>query len=263
MTDNDIAIPFENAVRRALFDFKQRLEQQRFFQVQNNLLKKLHEEVKKIGYCDSKIIEALSLEYDDFYRKSYESGRSYEKIVEEKNLIDTYSAFEKFIFDCFYSIYAFFPKYLGTQVNINTSDLFIDENIELCKKNIIELKIKNFIQSNNIMDVLNGFRKEFSIKTVETCVSEDEKNILCEISLVRNLIIHNNGIVNRIHIQQLEKFLEDKAKYKFDEGETVLNKLEELVQDVKDISIRVSEKIANAIINDSKRLEKYHEEKKA
>ncbi|MDM8526058.1 hypothetical protein QUF80_22010, partial [Desulfococcaceae bacterium HSG8] len=115
MINRDIAIRFENAIRKALDDFKQRLEQQRFFQVQNNLLKKLHEEVRKIGYCHSKTVEELSLEYEDFYRKSRESGRSYENIVEEKNLIDTYSAFEKFLFDCFCSIYAFFPKYLGSQ----------------------------------------------------------------------------------------------------------------------------------------------------
>ena len=130
MTDK---LRFENAIRKALGDFKQKLEHQRFFQVQNTLLKKLHEEVRLLGYCGSKTVEQLSLEYQDFYRKLCESGRTYENIVEEKNLIDTYSAFEKFLFDCFCSIYAFFPKYLGNQVNINTSDLFIDENIELCK----------------------------------------------------------------------------------------------------------------------------------
>jgi len=224
-------------------------------------LKKLHEKVKEIEYCHSETVEELSLEYEDFYRKLRESGRSYENIVEEKNLIDTYSAFEKFLFDCFCSIYVFFPKYLGNQVNINTSDLFINENIELCKKNIIELKVKNFIQSNNIMDVLNGFRKEFSVKTIENCVSEEEKNILCEIFLVRNLVIHNNGIVNRIHIEQLEKFLKGKIKYEFAENDIVFSKLEDLVQDIKGTSTKLCEKISNAIINDSKRLEKYHEEK--
>lgn len=261
MIDNDITVQFENAVRKALDDFKQKSEQQNFFQLQNVLLKKLHEKVKIIGYCDSETVKELSLQYDYFYRKLSESGRSYENIVGEKNLTDTYSAFEKFLFDCFCSIYTFFPKFLGDQVNINTSDLFIDENIELCKKNIVESKVKNFIQSNNIMQILKGFKKEFAIKDIETCVSEDEKNILYEISLVRNLVIHNNSMVNRIHIEQVRKFFKNKVRYPFDEGDTVLKKLEDLVQDIKEISTRVCEKIANAIINDSKRLEKYHEEK--
>jgi hypothetical protein len=112
------------------------------------------------------------------------------------------------------------------------------------------------------MEILNGFKKEFSIKNIENFVSDDEKNVLFEISLVRNLVIHNNGIVNRIHKEQLKKFLKDKVKYKFDEGDTVLNKLDDLVQDVKDISTKLCEKMTNAIINESKRLEKYHEEKK-
>ncbi len=112
MMSENMTVPFENAITKALSDFKQRLEQQRSFQVQNHLLKKLHEEIKIIGYCQSQKIEDLSLEYEDFHKKLSESGRSYENIVEEKNLVDAYSAFEKFLFDCFYSIYLFFPKYL-------------------------------------------------------------------------------------------------------------------------------------------------------
>ncbi|MDM8515798.1 hypothetical protein QUF76_06330 [Desulfobacterales bacterium HSG16] len=107
MPGENISIQLENAIRKALGDFNRRLEQQRSFQIQNNLLKKIRKEVKKSGYCDSKKIMDLSLEYEDFYRKLSDSGRSYENIVEEKSLIDTYSAFEKFLFDCFYSIYAF------------------------------------------------------------------------------------------------------------------------------------------------------------
>ncbi len=260
MSDKDIT-RFENAVKKALGDFKQRLEQQELFRIQTELLKNLHEQVKKTEYCRSEEITILSLKYEEFYNQLNESGRSYENIVGEKNLTDTYSAFEKFLFDCFCSIYTFFPKFLGDQVNINTSDLFIDENIELCKKNIIESKVKNFIQSNNIMQILKGFKKEFAIKDIETCVSEDEKNILYEISLVRNLVIHNNSMVNRIHIEQVRKFFKNKVRYPFDEGDTVLKKLEDLVQDIKEISTRVCEKTANALINDSRRLEKHHENK--
>ncbi len=104
MMSNNTTVQFETAITKALSDFEQRLEQQRSFQIQNHLLKKLHEEIKIIGYCDSQKIEDLSLEYEDFHKKLSESGRSYENIVEEKNLVDVYSAFEKFLSDCFYSI---------------------------------------------------------------------------------------------------------------------------------------------------------------
>lgn len=256
---NNTTVQFETAITKALSDFEQRLEQQRSFQIQNHLLKKLHEEIKIIGYCDSQKIEDLSLEYEDFHKKLSESGRSYENIVEEKNLVDVYSAFEKFLSDCFYSIYLFFPKYLGEKITVSTHDLFIGGDIELCKKNIIELEVKSFIQANHIIEIVSSFKKKFSIKKIESSISKDDLNILYEISLIRNLITHNNSIVNRVYIEQVKKFLKDKAKYEFHEGETVLGKLENLTQDMKDISTKVCEKIAEAIINDSNRLKNHHE----
>lgn len=249
-------IQFENAIIDAWGDFKRRLEQQRMFQIQNNILKKLQEEVKSVEYGHFKQIENLSLTYENFYQKLSESGRSYENIVKEKNLVDTYSAFEKFLFDCFCAIYTSFPKHLGDQISVNTLDLFMSENVELCKKNFIESKVQQLIQSNNIIGILGEFKKKFSI---DISVSEDEKNILYEISLVRNLIIHNDGIVNSIYEQQIKKSLQDKVKYEFNQGDTVLNKLEDVAQDIVDISPQICEKIAHDIINDSKRLEKHHE----
>lgn len=259
MTNENVTIQFKNAIRKALQNFNQRLEQQKLFQIQNILLKKLHEEVKRAEYCRSQKIIDLSSEYEDFYGKLKGSGRSYEHIVDEKNLVDTYSAFEKFLFDCFCALYTFFPKHLDKQgkgVNISISDLFIDEDIELCKKNIVEREVKNFIQSNNIKETINGFNKIFKIEMKD---SGDEINILYEISLVRNLIIHNHSMVNRIHIEQVKKFLKT-AKYSFKEGDIVLNKLPDMIEDIKLVSTRICEKIADAIIQESTRLEKYHEQ---
>ena len=259
MISENITVKFENAIMKALSDFKQRLEQQRSFQVQNNLLKKLHEEIKIIGYCNSEKIKDLSLEYEYFHNKLSESGRSYENIVEEKNLVDAYSAFEKFLSDCFYSIYLFFPKYLGDKITVSTQDLFIGGDIELCKKNIIELEVKSFIQANHIIEIVSRFNKKFSIKQVEASIYKEDIKILYEISLIRNLITHNNSIVNRVYIEQVKKFLKNEPKYKFSEGETVLGKLENITQDMKTISTKVCEKIADAIISDSNRLKTHHE----
>jgi len=205
-----VKFEFENAIKKALGNFNQRLEQQHSFQTQNSLLKKLHEQVKKAGYCHSKEITDLSLEYEDFYTNLSSSGRSYENIVGEKNLADTYSAFEKFLFDCFCAVYTFFPKYLGAQKSISVSDLFIDGDIELCKRNIIELEVKSFIQANNIIEVIGGFNKKFNID-LSSVVSEDDKKQLFELSLVRNLIIHNNSIVNRVYREQVRKVLKSQV----------------------------------------------------
>jgi len=122
-----------------------------------------------------------------------------------------------------------------------------------------KLEVKSFIQANHIIEIVSRFNKKFSIKKVEASISKDDINILYEISLIRNLITHNHSIVNRVYIEQVKKFLKDKAKYEFHEGETVLGKLENLTQDMKDISTKVCEKIADAIISDSNRLKNHHE----
>ena len=259
MNSDDITAEFENAIEKALNQFEQRLRQQQLFQVQNDLLKELQKEVVSIGFCNSEDIKNLSEQYQVFYIQLKESGRSYENIVAEKNLVDTYSAFEKLLFDCYFSIYQFFPKFLGSEVKVSTLDLFIDSNMDICKQNIIESQVKDFIQKNNIIDILNGFKKLFDIKKL--IISQNELNLFYEIGLVRNLVIHNNGIVNRVYKEGARKFLQNKEKYPFNEGETVLNKLEDIVQNIKDLSTKTSKYITETIINDSKRLNLTHENK--
>ena len=135
-------IQLENSIRTALEDFKRRLDQQRLFQIQNLLLKAIYQEVIRSKYCQSLVIQNLSLEYEDFYQKLRGSGRSYENIVNEKSLVDTYSAFENFLFDCFYALYKFFPKYLGAEITISIVDLFINDDLEMCKKTSSKIKSK-------------------------------------------------------------------------------------------------------------------------
>ncbi len=103
---------------------------------------------------------------------------------------------------------------------------------------------------------MGEFKKTYK---VNASIYPDDIDILYEISLIRNLIIHNNSIVNRVYIEQVKKFLKNKAKYEFHEGDTVLGKLENLAQNMKDISTKVCEKIADAIISDSNRLKNHHE----
>ncbi len=261
MISENKTIQFEYAIRKALDDFNRRLEQQRLFQIQNRILKKLYEEVKKIQYCHSSKIKNFSLEYEDFCEKLDESGRSYENIFNEKNLVDTYNAFEKFIFDCFCSLYTSFPKHLGEQVKVATQDLFIDENIELCKKNFIESKVKDFIQANNIVIIIDEFRKGFDIKIIDSIISKDERFLLLEISLIRNLVIHNNSIVNSVYKEQVKKFFPKNTlpKYTFVEGDTILEQLDSLVLDIKNVSTTVCERIAKALISEQIRLKTHHE----
>lgn len=255
---NSTVEDFENAIAIALNQFKRRLEQQELFQVQNDLLKGLQKEIASIGFCDSEDIKDLSEQYQSFDTQLRESGRTYENIVDEKTLVDTYSAFEKFLFDCFCAIYTFFPKFLGAKIDVDIYDLFIDGDVELCKKNVIELKVKKFIQSGNIKEILDGFKSNFAIKDMKSNISDNDKDYLYEISLIRNLIIHNNSVVNRVHMELVKKMLKNRNKYQLIEGNTIFNVLQYLVSDIKEITMRVCQKTTETLINSANQLENYH-----
>jgi hypothetical protein len=254
MTNENNLEQFKDAINKALNEFERRLEQQRLFQLQNQLLKSLQSEISQVNFCNSDNVKLLSEQYLNFRTQLSETGRSYENIVAEKNLVDTCSAFEKFLFDCFYSIYDHFPKFLGNDVSVNTVDLFLDNNIMICKKNVIESKVKSIIQSNSIKDTINDLKKKFDIKA-----SYDEKELwlLYEIFLVRNLIIHNNSIVNRVYKESVKK-MRSEPKYTLIEDEAIFQHLNDIADEMKSLSSKFSEQITNHIVNDSSRLYEYH-----
>lgn len=265
--NNNTVEDFENAINIALNQFERRLEQQQLFQVQNNLLKELQKEISSVDFCNSEDIKNLSEQYQSFNTQLKEPGRTYENIVDEKAVVDTYSAFEKFLFDCFCAIYTFFPKFLGSkdkdtnkmkiQLNFDIHDLFIERDIEIIRKNIIELKVKSIIQSGNIKEILEGFEKIFNIKDMKDVISNDDRDHLHEISLIRNLIVHNNSVVNRVHIEKIKQF-KILTKYPFNEGDTILKELPSLVENIKEISTKICLNITGIIISDNRRLEESH-----
>ena len=254
MTNENNLEQFENAINKALNEFERRLEQQRLFQLQNELLKSLQLEIKNVDFCNSDSVKILSEQYLNFRTQLDETGRNYENIVAEKNLVDTCSAFEKFLFDCFYSIYYHFPKFLGNNVSVNTIDLFLDDNLAICRKSVIELKVKSIFQSNNIKETIDDFEKKFKIK-----ISYDKKELwlLYEILLIRHLVIHNNSIVNSVNKEALRK-AEKEPKYQFNEGDTIFEHIITAINDMKELSTRYSQKITTHIIADAARLYEHH-----
>jgi len=253
---------FEMSVNEAMREFKTRLEQQRLFQAQDIYLRRLQSLVMN-QYSSSQEIMELSTQYESFRNKLNETGRTYDHIVYEKTLVDIYSSFERFLSDSLCSIYFYFPKFIGETVNVSTLDLFVDSDIDLCKRNVIELKVKNFIQSKNIKEILSCFEKEFDIKKMRAVIDILTINKLYQIALIRNLIIHNNGMVNRIYVEQIKKFIsrQDNISYEFCEGDSVLEKLPQVVDDVKSITTRLCEEITLVLISDAVRLKNSHENK--
>lgn len=261
MTDFNLEVLFKAKISEAKQEFSLRLEQQRLFDIQNMFLKTLHTEVKKSNHCASEVIENLSRKYEGTYQRLHETGRTYEDIIAEKIVIDTYSSLEKFLSECFFTIYFCFPKFLGESKTIPITELFIDGDIELCKRHIIEQEVKSLIQSNNIIKTLENFDKKFDIKNIKPLSDGEDAKALLEIAWVRNIIIHNNGRINQVYIYDVNKIL-GSSKYHFSIGDSVLEKIDDVVDDIKRISGKICEDLENLLLNDFVRLKNYHDSKK-
>lgn len=62
---------------------------------------------------------------------------------------------------------------------------------------------------------MSRFNKTKYIKKIEASIYKDNIKILYEISLIINIITHNNSILNRVYIEQVKKNIKDEAKYNF------------------------------------------------
>jgi len=164
-------------------------------------------------------------EYDDIFSRS----------IKEKSYIDMYNSFEAFISKCFCCVYYFFPYFLvdskDKRVTVHFDDIFNNTDIEICKTRIIEQKVKDIIQSSTIRNAV----EKLSTYGAKIPLLKSDLDTITLISNNRHILIHNNGVVNNIYIQNLLK-----------EQITPLYAIEE----------DISEKLSEVITPHSKHLEK-------
>lgn len=149
---------------------------------------------------------------DNKYKKFSNDITKHGKIVTEKAYIDMYSSFEEYINDSFKLLIETFPNLLNKQ-NLNyitIKDVLAIDDYKIFKKNIIEKKVKEIVQTNNIIELLDKYKSMFGIKL------ELNKDLLSQCFIMsqnRNIFVHNKGIVNNIYIHNLNK-QGIKSKYK-------------------------------------------------
>lgn len=195
------------------------------YEIQKNIpkkTKKLIDEIKE----DEKILTSFKTSYFD--------------ILLEKQYIDSYQNLEYFIFDTLYSIYYNFPQFLkdkDSKINTNIEKIFQDNfDIEITRRNILEEKIQSKMRVN-IIELINFIEKKFQLKIISLI----NKKALFIISQNRNIIIHNNGIINNQYIQNLNKE-QIKSNYKLGQKIQINNKIQEDADCVIRETIKVIEK---------------------
>ena len=185
------------------------------------------------------------------------SGKIYEEILNEKIYIDAYRIFEEFIYQLIKSMLLLMPKFLvnkqgKNKMQIQYDEIFENDNIELCRERIIERTAKEIIQNSNINDIMDWIGKRFGIQ-----ISLSDKNIksLFVISKRRNILIHNNGIVNGIYLNDLKQF-GIKPKYKI--GYLITKALKQELPTTRKVLIDTVNKICKVICNKSKQISEYY-----
>lgn len=171
-------------------------------------------------------------EYNDTLNSLRGSGKSFMDILNEKIFTDKFRAFEELLKDFFKVLYEYFPSFLLSKDNegkleVRFDDFFgISPNLENGKNFIIEEKVKKNIQDSNIASVIQKYETIFGIKHEKL---KKESNIeVYHISLLRNIITHNNGEINAIYLDSCKSF---KITPKYNNGDSLRNTLQDEINE--------------------------------
>lgn len=168
-----------------------------------------------------------------------------------------FQAFEEFLAELLYFCFKEFPKFMNSVDSKN--DIPFDKifntgsSIDDIKDFMITFRVKKIIQSNNIVETINKIERAFKF---QFNLSEKQLNDLYIASLNRNLLTHNNGIVNEVYLHQLKI---RKLNSNLKKGDSIFELIKQ--NDINDSSnmINISETLMDIIQKDEIRLTKYHE----
>jgi len=203
-----------------------------------------------------KFLKKNKNDYEKSKQKLIEINKSVQKVNAEMVYKLYYQNFEEFISNLFYSIFFIYPKFIkkeGELVSVEFETLYEKSSVEDIRKIIIEKKVKEIIQSNNISNTLRKFKSIFGI---ELPIKDDEIKLIMFFSLNRNIITHNNGIVNSIYLAEVKRF---NLKSDFKLGESVLPVIEELTRQIQNTLPDISTKIFRFLNEKVSQIEIYSE----
>ncbi|NJO03439.1 MAG: hypothetical protein HC880_18715 [Bacteroidia bacterium] len=232
--------PFKSWIYNSNADFERKMEQNQLFQLQERLSEKIIAEVKQDKTFSASIPELAVHEKN---AKDLEAtGKNYKNVLEEKIFTDGFRIFEEFLANIFTGIFSVFPNLLlvdkDRYIDVPFEHVFINPDIKRCQDIVIEKKVKSYLQGDNISKILDRFKSTFDLVIN---VTPDQKNEIQRISLIRNIIIHNNSVINEIYVNSIRSFKILNDSYA--QGNSILPNLESEINEQRKILKRVSEQI--------------------
>ncbi len=238
--------------------FDKKIELIDFFSLHKEISERAFELMNDSGKND---LMLLSDEYRRVSRELKTRNKTYEQLHNEKVFVDIYSSFEKLLYDHLHTIYSFFPKisFPVDRISVRFSDIFLSDDLESSREYVIQDTIKGIIQSNTIDKTIEIMLEKINIKKNDQNIltNDDRKNLL-KYSKIRNLIIHNEALMNKIVAEELKKI---EVNHSFLENQSVSEDLDEDISNLKLLLSRISHKITDTLLDKSLTVYNYDKSK--
>lgn len=154
----------------------------------------------------------LSVGQDYYFLKKYNKGYKlsnkedssmFLKKLYEISYIDYFQNFEVYIGQIIKTLYWYNPILLDEKFKNKYNNIKGDNKV-IERELLIDKKVSD-IMRKNIVETIEELSKMICGDNDSGLITEDEKLDLLKTSYNRNLIIHNSGIVNRIHLEKLKR----------------------------------------------------------
>ncbi|MBM6995994.1 hypothetical protein IM700_010085 [Paenibacillus sp. DXFW5] len=149
---------------------------------------------------ETKLTEEALITLNNLHDIFFAESEMFFKNSIERCYISYYQAYEVYVSNLMKIVFWFFPEFFNDKSNIDIKDIFNSDSILTVRNKLIDQKVKDTIQTNNISQLIKKFKDLFG---VEIKIAKENLDYLIVASNTRNLLIHNNGIVNNIYIQNL------------------------------------------------------------
>ncbi len=181
-----------------------------------------------------------------------EYGKEYNNFFDEIIFKSYYQSFEELISELFQTLLYAYPIFLkkdNDKIEIEYDLIFNHDDIDYTRRRIVEKRARKYIQSNNIIITLSKFKTVFG-EDIE--LSKDELKILFIGSRIRNILTHNNGIINH-------DFIEDVKEYsnKYAVNTSVYSTLKDEITVLGDTLREVGKRICETLIKKIPQIDNY------
>ena len=171
--------------------------------------------------------------------------------------LDNYQAFEAFISDCLVAFFYLFPRFISDNqdgipnATIALADLVECKSLIALKKLTAERKARTLIQSTSLMELLQKFSKRFGF---EFSLSKSELHDLVHCVATRNILIHNDGLVNDAYKNLMRKY---SLELRFQPDQRI-EISDEYLKDSRRAQLNLAERLTDCISQNAKQVVAYH-----